>query len=862
MALTEARMAAADDHEGMEVMARARAGARAGRLLALALALLPAFAPGGAAAAEPAMPVPVSAVAAGPIGGPAGAGPDRVAPGADPARPVMLAPAMHAPDGGAPRRLAQAVPAPTPAPATAPAPAAGTFVLGEPVPGGAPLATPMPGRVLGPGRAVPAAVPVGPLAPPPPAVAPEFAGATAWSGAEMAPVRLIAAAPAVAPGATALRLGLEFRLDDGWKIYWRSPGSSGVAPQLDWTESRNLAGAPVIAWPAPERFLIFGITAYGYGRAVVLPVTAPLAEAGAATRLRLRLDYLICREVCVPGEAVLALDLPAAAPGAGAVPPGEGAHRIEQGQGRVPVPAAAAGVTIESVRLARGRQGAAMEVLARADMPFSAPDLFLEELGAIDLPAAPRVSLAEGGRLARFDFALPASAAAAAEPGRRLGLVITDQALAVEAAAEIEAAPAGGGLGLAAAILLALLGGVILNLMPCVLPVLSLKLLGVVGAGGAAPARVRAGFLASAAGILSAFLLLGAVLAGLKGAGAAIGWGIQFQEPWFLAAMATLVTLFAANLWGFFHITLPGWIGAMAVPAEPGAVTRRPSLAGDFAAGALATLLATPCSAPFVGTAVGFALASGTATILAIFAALGIGLAAPWLLVAAFPRLAARLPRPGAWMIWLRRVLGLVLLGTAAWLVWVLEGTAGESAALAVAVMLAAVLVVLWLARRTQAGLALAAAASVLAAMLLPGLLAGTGGGIGLRRSATVTIDDIPWRPFAPAEAERMARAGRLVLVDITADWCITCRVNKAMVLSRGAVRARLDGPEADVVAMQGDWTRPDARIAAYLQSFGRFGIPFNAVYGPGAPTGIALPELLTEGAVLAALAEAAGRSP
>src|SRR5690606_10328334 len=255
-------------------------------------------------------------------------------------------------------------------------------------------------------------------------------------------------------------------------------------------------------------------------------------------------------------------------------------------------------------------------------------------------------------------------------------------------AAPVEAAGAGDFAGLLPILALALLGGLILNLMPCVLPVLSIKLLAAVGHGGRESGAVRLSFLASAAGILTSFLLLAGAAIAVKSAGLTVGWGIQFQQPLFLAAMALLVTLFALNLFGLFEITLPGWLGAAA--QGPGSGPAGHSVAGHFLTGAFATLLATPCSAPFLGTAVGFALSRGAVEILAVFAALGLGLAAPYLLVAAAPALATRLPRPGPWMITLRRLLGIALAATAIWLLSVLAAQLGwASAAIALLLLLA-----------------------------------------------------------------------------------------------------------------------------------------------------------------------------
>ena len=314
--------------------------------------------------------------------------------------------------------------------------------------------------------------------------------------------------------------------------------------------------------------------------------------------------------------------------------------------------------------------------------------------------------------------------------------------------------------------------------------------------------------------------------------------------------MVLLLVLFAANLWGWFEIRLPA-----ALSGAVGAVPDRDSRWGAFVTGAFATLLATPCSAPFLGTAVGFALASGPAEIFAVFAALGIGLALPYLAVAAVPAIAQRMPRPGRWMIALRWVLGIALLGTAAWLLSVLAVQIGGQGVAALAALLALLLVFLWGVREAgdrRRWLRLAGVVGFAAlAFVLPARFAA---------APEAAVAAPGWQAWDRAEIDRLVAAGNVVFVDVTADWCITCQVNKSLVLTRGEVAARLAGKDGDrIVAMRADWTRPDPRIADYLAGFGRYGIPFNVVYGPAAPAGIPLPELLTGDTVIAAIDRAAG---
>jgi suppressor for copper-sensitivity B len=658
---------------------------------------------------------------------------------------------------------------------------------------------------------------------PGPARADGGSGASPWFETEQGRVRLVAGGE----GEAGLLLGLQFEMAPGWKIYWRAPGDAGYPPSLDWKGSENLAGTTV-EWPAPKRFSLFGIDTVGYDEAVVLPILARPEQAGMPVRLHAALDYLTCKEICVPYQAELALDLPDPSAATGF----RGA--IAAARAAVPRPD---GSPLERLTLRPGDP-------ARLELGYAAPppagaDVFVEAPPGIGF-GRPRAS----GNALLVPVAGPADQVAALA-GQSLTVTVVAPGQSSENRLVAEAGPPassvlGGSLaGLASILGLAVLGGLILNVMPCVLPVLSIKLLAVAAHGGRARRAIRAGFLATAAGVIFSFALLAAAMVALKSAGLAVGWGVQFQEPLFLVAMVVLVSLFACNLWGVFEIGLPGWAGGVA------GATDRPGLVGEFLTGALATLLATPCSAPFLGTAVGFALAGGAAEIWTVFLALGVGLALPYLVVAAMPGLARVLPRPGRWMVTFRRALGLILALTALWLLSVLAVQIGTAPAVLVGITMVALAALLTALRRSRLRPAAALAAIAVAASvaLLAPAPSGTRAEEGL------------WRPFDRAGVAEAVRAGKVVLVDVTAEWCLTCQVNEKLVLRGAPVRTLLGRP--DVVAMRADWTRPDPAIAEYLRSFGRYGIPFNAVYGPERPGGQPLSEILTEGEVVSALRRA-----
>lgn len=627
-------------------------------------------------------------------------------------------------------------------------------------------------------------------------------GASAWATTETGKVRLIAATTAMGE-ASALKLGLQFQLEPGWKIYWRTPGDAGYPPKMEWSDSVNL-GQPVVSWPAPKRFQLAGLQNHGYSGEVVLPLDVPVPRPGEAALLSVSLDYLACAQICVPQEAKLALELPA-----GPAEPSTFVHDISRFVALVPGDGARHGLTVENLEAVGNGDQSFLRLTISASEPLVHPDLFVEpaEIASFE---APRIALSTDGRHATLETPVVPGTLQRPLADTPLTITLTDGGRSLEAtaipvvgagpamAATTPAEPVG---ALPGMLLIALLGGLILNLMPCVLPVLSIKVLGALSHGGAERGHVRAAFLASATGILASFLALAAAAVAVKSAGQAVGWGIQFQQPIFLAVMIALLLLFATNLWGWFEIRLPS-----ALMSVGGGGIAHHTLLGHFLSGAFATLLATPCSAPFLGTAVGFALARGPAEIIAIFAALGLGMALPYLAVALWPDAARHLPKPGAWMVAVKKVMAAALAATALWL------------------------------------------ASILATQT--GLLG------GVTTAATASKADIAWTTFDQGALAQAVSEGRVVFVDVTADWCITCKVNKAAVIERGEVAKRLTS--GAVQAMRADWTKPDDGIARYLASFNRYGIPFNAVYGPGAPTGIALSELLSEADVLAALDKAA----
>jgi thiol:disulfide interchange protein len=426
-----------------------------------------------------------------------------------------------------------------------------------------------------------------------------------------------------------------------------------------------------------------------------------------------------------------------------------------------------------------------------------------------------------------------------------------------------------GSASLAAILLLALAGGLILNAMPCVLPVLSLKVFGLMRSAAEGRREIVRGGLATVAGIMVSFWALAGIAAASAAAGTAAGWGVQFQRPGFVAFLAVVIVLFCLNLWGLFEIRLP-----QTLTRVPGAAPRE-GLAGHFASGLFATLMATPCSAPFLGTALGFALTQRLPVIFAVFTAVGLGMSLPYLLLAAAPGAARFFPRPGAWMETLRGAMGFLLAGSAIWLLYVLAAQVSPDRVALFELGLIALALVVWLQHRArsaepaadalpssatagglrQAGARVAgyAVTAGVAAVLIFGIA--RGGSSAGARSITQSPGLIRWVNFDRGRAEALAASGQLVFVDVTAEWCFTCKVNERWVLDTPEVASAFS--RHNVLAMRADWTNRDDRIAGFLAEHGRYGIPFYLLYRPGQSPYV-FSEVPTRQGVVRAVSEAA----
>ncbi len=662
---------------------------------------------------------------------------------------------------------------------------------------------------------------------------PALAGESDAVATERSRVTLAADLAAVAPGAT-LRLALRVGLAPRWHTYWSNPGDAGEPPRIALTLPDGGAVGP-LAFPAPSRIPTGPLVSFGYEGEVAFPLSVTLPADLAPGRLytvEAAANWLTCAEVCIPEDGAFRLDIPIEAT---ARPDPALDAAFAAAEASIPRPSPfAARIGFDGTRGAIEVAGAPLSPLTVREAFF-----FPDVQGLLDHPAPQRLSVADGTltlALARGATPLPPTVS---------GVIAVTDAAGSRSAYAVSATPGpvpatGSGLTLPWAVGFALLGGLLLNLMPCVFPILAMKAIALARLAGAGRAPVRAEALSYAAGVVLTFLAVGGALIALRAGGSLVGWGYQFTQPPVVAALAWLMLAVGLNLSGVFALPTPRFAGAGSGAASGG------GHAGSFATGALAVLVATPCTAPFMAPALGAALTLPAAEALAVFAALGAGMALPQALLAGFPGAARWLPRPGPWMERLRGALAFPMYAAAAWLAWVLAVQAGPDGVLAVLGGGVLIAFAAWaygagLGRRLGRVAAVAAVAGAVA--LLPGLRATAG-------PARAGVDI-----WSEARVTALRTEGRPVFVNLTAAWCITCKVNERVALEAPAVRDAF--ARAGVAAVVADWTNGDPAVSALLRSQGREGVPLYLLYPPGGGAPAILPQILTERIILDAVAAA-----
>jgi thiol:disulfide interchange protein/DsbC/DsbD-like thiol-disulfide interchange protein len=688
---------------------------------------------------------------------------------------------------------------------------------------------------------------------------------------------LLAHAPQGVVAGQTLQIGLAIRHAPKWHTYWKNPGDSGLATQLNWTLPAGFAAGD-IQWPTPQKLPIGPLMNYGYEGDLLLPVVVqvPAGFNGSSLPVKLQADWLVCKEVCIPESGEFAIDIPAQAAAS------SHAARFEATRASMPQDVAGARATaalegdalvVRISGLPAAWQGKAIDflpetagVIANAERQQArwAGDNW-ESRVRIDpqrseSPSALHAVLLGQGEAVGLRVAVQVSTpwpAPGANPGATSPATTPSTLAPALAQAQAQAQPP---LALPLALVFAFLGGLLLNLMPCVFPVLSLKVLGVAQHGSDRHTLLSGG-LAYTVGVVLSFVALAALLLALRAGGEQLGWGFQLQNPWVVAALALLFTLIGLNLAGLFEF-------GSVLPSSVASARARNPMVDQFLTGVLAVAVASPCTAPFMGASLGLALTLPTAQALLLFAVLGLGMAAPYLALMAWPRLAERLPRPGVWMQHFKGLMAFPMFATVVWLMWVLGNQVGVDGAAALLGVLVAVAFVAWalgapgMGSATRVGLggvSLAVLALALA-WAVPGLKLPapdhTGSTAATMPSAAngnaASTSETPWQPWS---SERVAAAhaqGRAVFVDFTAAWCVTCQYNKRTTLADARVMAAFR--ERGVLLLRADWTKEDPVITTELQRLQRSGVPVYALYTPGAALPQILGEILSVNEVLTAL--------
>ena len=649
-------------------------------------------------------------------------------------------------------------------------------------------------------------------------------------------------------------VGLKLRMAEHWHTYWKNPGDSGLPTRIQWTLPPGWKAGP-IEWPYPSPLPVGPLMNYGYEDDVVLlsHLTPPADAKPGTAEIRAHAEWLVCKDICVPEKGELELSLPVSA--APPKPDPRYLAHIERAQEMLPV--SPAGWKSEA---AISGKSLIVRVTAPEGAALPAKAAFFPERELLIEPAAPE-KVTRDGRTLQFEMKLAdppladvksvdgVAVAQAGWPGTdgRRGLAVAAPVVAsLPGLAGATSGPIGteaiGGSAWAA-LAFAFLGGLILNLMPCVFPVLGIKVMGFVEHAHGETRAMRLQGAIFAAGVILSFGALAAIMLALRAGGAQLGWGFQLQSPVVVSLLACLFFVLALNLSGVFE-----W-GAFA-QSMTSSLTARGRYADAFLSGVLATVVATPCTAPFMGAAVGFTMSQGTGLALAVFLMLGVGTALPVFALALFPALLRKLPRPGAWMETFKQVLAFPLFATSAWLAWVLGAQAGNDAVLALLLGLVFIALGAWMyGRWAHAGWRWQPALAVLLGAL--GLFvawpssAPAGATTGMARA-----EGEAWEAWTPEKVRTYLAQGRPVFVDFTAAWCVTCQLNKRVALHDRAVEKAF--ADRRVARLTADWTRQDPAITQALAALGRNAVPVYALYLPGDESPRLLPEVLTPSIVLA----------
>tara|TARA_Y100001970_G_scaffold7326_1_gene8349 strand:- start:12641 stop:14689 length:2049 start_codon:yes stop_codon:yes gene_type:complete len=652
-----------------------------------------------------------------------------------------------------------------------------------------------------------------------------FALSSEWAVGETSKLRLIS--PYSQNSSKNITIGLEYQMQPGWKTYWKSPGDGGFAQNISWENSSNISNIKIL-WPTPIKFEILGLTSLGYQDNVTFPIEIEIENEFQNVNIDLHVNYLICKEVCIPGDARIFLDIPA-----GEKKITDNYFDVEQALSKLPEKDFNRSyLKYINANVFEGDNFSTIQIQIESEKSFFNPEIFLHT--PFGLPVVQNTNYYSANNksiTAEFDF----DKKLISENNFPLEVVLKDvnhnfeHLLSIQITKDISNSRENTFIFY---ILISLVAGLILNVMPCVFPILSIKLMSVFTVD---QGKARVSFLTVALGIVSSFFLLGMCFLLLQYFNFSIAWGMQFQKPYFLIFITLIISLFMMNLFGQFQINLPQNFSNITFIG-----LRNKSFLKDFFNGFFATLMATPCSAPFVGTAITAAFTQNYITGMSIFLFMGIGMSSPYLLIALFPKLVNFLPKPGIWMLYVKYFLGLLLFATVVWLSNILLNFFN----IYFLVISLFVLLVITYIRKFPLFKNTIIIASIIFIFFSTSLQ------IFQQHSSSEQEKD--WVSFFTVDIDQLVAQDKIIFLDITADWCATCQFNKINVLNSDTIKKQFK--DNDVTLIRADWTKPNERVNLFLEKYDRFGIPFNAFFSKKFPDGILLSELLSEKEIVNAI--------
>ena len=649
--------------------------------------------------------------------------------------------------------------------------------------------------------------------------------ASDWSVSETSKLRLIS--PYSQNDSKNIVIGLEYQMEEGWKTYWKSPGDGGFAQTITWDNSTNVKNVNIL-WPTPIEFEILGLTSLGYENDVIFPLEIELEDEFKNTFLNLHVTFLICKEVCIPGDATVFLEIPS-----GEKKLTNNYFELEKALSLLPEEDFNSSY-INKINLNTfyDDNDSIIQLIVESDKSFFNPKIFLHS--PFGLPVVKNtINFSSDNKIITANFNFDNDLIL--DKNFPLEITITDLNHNFKKILDVEMVSDATVLKINKSyiyyIFISLLAGLILNVMPCVFPILSIKLMSVFSTQ---ENTARVSFITTAIGIISSFVLLGVIFLFLQYFSVSIAWGMQFQQPYFLIFITLVIFLFMMNMFGQFEINLPIHLSNLTYFGNNNKFVK------DYFNGFFATLMATPCSAPFVGTAITAAFTQSYLIGISIFLFMGVGMSLPYLFIAAFPQLIKFIPKPGKWMVYVKYLLGLLLLATIIWLFNILISFYNYN----FLILLIVCFLVLSYRQKIPFQKNIITIIAVLVIFSTSSL--------NFFQKNIILGNEEDWLNFFEVDIDQVINENNLVFLDITADWCATCQFNKVNVINSNKIVQLFK--DNQVTLLRADWTRPNQKINNFLEKYDRFGIPFNAFFSKNFPKGIVLSELLSEKEIVNAI--------